>query len=102
MCGILVDMPCGGDDPAVFDVEDVFHGRTSRHACRLRTPVPATPPISASTLASTHANRRLFDLGWRELTTVSGQPRALLWTGLPTSMNRGRRKTRINAFAWAG
>ena len=59
MCGILADMPCGGDDLAVFDVEDVSHGRDPRPACRLRTPAPATPPISASISASTHANRRL-------------------------------------------
>ena len=49
----------GDDDLAEIDVEDVPHERTSRHACRLRTFLPATPPISASIPASAHANRRL-------------------------------------------
>ena len=40
MCGILAHMPCGGDALAVFDVEDVSHGRDPRPACRLRTPAP--------------------------------------------------------------
>ena len=78
MCGILAHMPCGDDDLAEIDVEDVPHERTSRHACRLRTFLPATPPISASILAPTHANRRLVGLGWRELQTANRQPRALL------------------------
>ena len=39
-CGILAHMPCEGDDLAVFDVEDVSHGRDPRPACRLRTPAP--------------------------------------------------------------
>ena len=59
MCGILAHMPCGDGDLASSDLEDVSHGRTPRHACRLRTPAPATRSISASVLASTHANRKL-------------------------------------------
>ena len=69
----------GNDDLAEIDVEHVPHERDPRHACRLRTPALATPPISAPVLASTHANRRLSDIGWRELKTANRQPRALLW-----------------------
>ena len=61
MCGILTHMPCGDGDLASPDVEDVSHGRTPRHACRLRTPSAchSTHLVLASISASTHANRRL-------------------------------------------
>ena len=102
MCGILAHMPCGDDDIAEIDVEDVSHGRTPRHACRLRTPAPATPPILSPCFGFNTRQQKALRSRVAEAQNCKQTAPGIAVAGLPPSMNRGQKKTRITASARAG